>query len=368
MIDVNTIPDPVLTPRRHRWFIAMAALLFAVLLGITVFVVRQMIAAQEWVNLSRDIDHRMKKPKFMDINSDGIRSPREASDIQPGDFNIIFLGDSFIHGFILQYKLAPPKRLEEIARGYFKTDKINVWNFGWTTSSPILELRLLKDIGKKYHPNLVLLAVDMSDYRDDYFYRHMIQDDGIYYYANRYPRTIYVFKQLLTYVDSFTGWHKKVFGYSGKGGYFAATTPLEENRVQFDELYDSLNQIYRYCHDELQVPLIVFIPPRHWQYTDRESPHTWEKGSFEAMGPYALENYRYFDEKRPLTPYPLISLLDDFKNSDVFPKNFDVDSHWNKYGAQVAAQAVFNHLLARGYFSPLYPPGPSTTAVDKRRE
>lgn len=349
-------------------YLILACLLFAALLGTTAFVVKHALAASEWVALSRDIDHRMTGPKFTDINSDGIRSPREANEIREDDFNIIFLGDSFVHGFILQYKLAPPKRLEEIAREHFKTDRINVWNFGWTTSSPILQSRLLKDIGKKYQPDLVILAVDMSDYRDDYFYRHMIRGDGIYEYANKYPRTIYVFKQFLTYVDGYTGWHKTFFGYTGRGGYFAATQPLEQTRVQFDELYDSLNQVYDYCQNELQVPLLVVIPPRHWQYTDKESPHTWEKGSFEALGPYVLENYRYFDEKRPVTPYALISLLDDFKNSGVYPTTFDNDSHWNQHGARVAAEAIFNHALTGGYFSTLNPSAPrATTTEDKNR-
>ena len=345
-------------------YYTLALLLAALLLGLTAFVVKHTLAASEWVSLSRDIDHRMKRPKFNDINSDGIRSPRETSEIRDGDFNIIFLGDSFVHGFILQYKLAPPKQLEEIAREHFKTDRINVWNFGWTTSSPILQYRLLKDLGKKYQPDLVILAVDMSDYKDDYFYRHMIAGDGVYAYVKKYPRTFYVLKQFLTYVDGWTGWHKKVFGYTGKGGYFAATQALQETRPQFDELYDSLNQVYDYCQNELHVPLVVVIPPRHWQYTAKESPHSWENGSFEAMGPYALENYRYFDEKRPVTPYPLISLLNDFKNSTVFPTTFDKDSHWNQHGAKLAADAIFNHVLATGYFSPLALP--ATTTVGKR--
>jgi hypothetical protein len=358
--------DAGLSKTKKTIYLSMAFLMFAVLLALTGFVVKHALAASEWVALAHDIDHRMTRPKFMDINSDGIRSPREASDIKDGDFNIIFLGDSFIHGFILQYKLAPPKRLEEIAREKFKTDRINVWNFGWTTSSPILQYRLLKDIGKKYQPDLVILAVDMSDYRDDYFYRHMIRGDGVYKYVKKYPRTLYVFKQFLTYVDGYTGWHKKLFGYPGKGGYFAATQPMEETRVQFDEVYDSLNQVYEYCEHELHVPLVVIIPPRHWQYTDKESPHTWEQGSFDALGPYALENYRYFDEKRTLTPYPLISLLDDFKSAGVFPTTFDKDSHWNQHGARLAAEAVFNHVLTAGYFSTLNPSAlHSTTAADK---
>lgn len=348
--------------KQRKWlYWLMAALMFALILWMTSVIMRCLLASNDWVNLVHDVDHRMKRPQFTDINSDGIRSPREASEIKPDDFNIVFLGDSFVHGFILQYKLAPPKQLEEIARAHFNTDKINVWNFGWTSSSPILDYRLLKDLGKKYHPDLVILSVDMTDYKDDYFYQHIIEGDGVYKWVNQYPRSMYIYKNMLEKVDQYTDWHKQMFGYSGQGGYFVAMQPLEQNRYLFDELYNSLNLINNYCRDELNVPFVVFIPPRHWQYTDKESPHTWDPG-FEALGPYALENYRYFDEKRPTTPYPLISLLDDFKNSKVFPTTFDVDSHWNKHGAHLAAESIFNHVVALGYLSELH----ATTTEDRR--
>jgi len=352
--------------KRKYSYIALAIALFALLLWIASIMIRWLMAAEDWAVLVRDVDHRMKSPKFTDINSDQIRSPREASDIQPDDFNILFLGDSFVHGFILQYKLAPPKQLEDRLREHFQRDDINVWNFGWTTSSPILQLRLLKDIGKKYQPDMVILALDMSDYRDDYFYRHILQGDGVYGYAHQYPRLTFLYKQLLTELDSLTGWHKQVWGYSARPGYFVATQPLENNRHLFDELYDSLNQIHRYCQEDLKVPFVVYIPPRHWQYTDKESPRTWEKGSFEALGPYALENYKFFDEKRTGTPYPLISLLEDFKSSDVFPTTFEQDSHWNKQGARLAADTIFNHLRDLGYLSVLE--SPATRESDKAPE
>jgi hypothetical protein len=352
--------------KRKYSYIALAVLLFALLLWVASVLIRWLMAAEAWAELVRDVDHRMQAPKFTDINSDQIRSPREASEIQPDDFNIVFLGDSYVHGFILQYKLAPPKQLEDKLRGHFQRDEINVWNFGWTTSSPILQLRLLKDIGKKYQPDLVILALDMSDYRDDYFYRHLLEGEGAYGWAQRYPRLTFLYKQMLTELDGLTGWHKRVWGYSARPGYFVATQPLEQNRHLFDEVYDSLNQIHRYCEEELKVPLVVFIPPRHWQYTDKESPESWENGSFVTLGSYALENYKYFDEKRPHTPYPLISLLEDFKNSGVYPTTFEKDSHWNKRGAELAADLIFNHLMSREYLSSLGPP--ATTVWDKSPE
>lgn len=356
-----------MTPDKQRKMIywVLAGIFFALILGVFVFVLKHAIAANEWVHLVADVDHRMKPhdQKFF-TNGDGIRSERESSDAREEDFNVIVLGDSFMYGFLLTHKeFPPPAQLESMLREHFKRDDINVWNFGWTTSSPVLQDRLLRDIGKKYKPDVVILALDMSDYRDDYFYKHLIAGEGFYHYVKEYPRLTYIFKQILVPLDRYTGWHKQIFGYSSQYGYFVAMEPMEVNRHLFDTVYDSLNQIHTYCRDELHVPFVAFIPPRHWQYTDKESPLTWEKGSFEAKGPYALENYRYFDEKRPATGYPLVSLLDDFKSSTVYPTTFEKDSHWNKQGARLAASSMFNHLLAMGYLKPLEQvPHLSTTA------
>jgi len=347
--------EPELSPAKKRLFFVMAALFFAGLLWLTYFLIIQSLGASHWIDLIEDIDHRMEanSEKFF-TNSDGIRSPHEASNIESEDFNIVFLGDSFVYGFLLTNEaFPPPAQLEETARQHFQQDNINVWNFGWTTSSPILSLRLLQDLGEKYQPDLVILAVDMSDYRDDYFYRHMLEGDGIFHYINNYPRSTYLLKQFLGWVDPYTGWHKDVFGYTGHGGYFTAREPMEENLGLYDELYDSLMQLYDYTENTLEVPLVVFIPPRHWQYTDKESPETWENGSFDAMGPYVLENYRYFDSKRSDTPFAIISLLEDFQQSDDYPTTFRKDSHWNKKGAKLAADSIFKHLLENGYLDSL---------------
>lgn len=360
-------PEHTLGRSRQVIYWLLAMVFGALLISAFVFVLRHALAATEWVNLVHDVDHRMKPhdKKFF-TNADGIRSTRKASDVRDEDFNVIMLGDSFIYGFLLTHEeFPPPAQLETVMQNHFSRNDIRVWNFGWTTSSPILQYRLLKDLGKKYKPDLVILALDMSDYRDDYFYQHLISGEGFYRYVREYPRLTYVFKQMLVPLDRYTGWHRKLFGYSSQYGYFVAMEPMEENRHLFNAVYDSLNRINEYCRDELEAPFVVFIPPRHWQYTDKESPKSWEAGSFAAKGPYALENYRYFDERRAVTPYPLVSLLDDFRYSTVYPTTFEKDSHWNKNGAKLAATSMFNHLLSMGHLKSLEQRD-STTAGDTR--
>jgi hypothetical protein len=274
------------------------------------------------------------------LNSDNIRSPHEAKDIKDSDFNIIFLGDSFVYGFLLNPEQSPPAQLEKILRKKYHRNDINVINFGWTSSSPILDLRLLQDIGKKYKPDLILLTLDMSDYRDEWFYKSTLQERGFYYYVVRYPRLCFALKEFLEVITPIIDWHTQLFGYSGSGGYFVARQPMEKSINLFDDIYATLLQMNDYINSQFDVPFIVFIPPRHWQYTNKEAPDSWENGSFDTLGPYALENYRYFSSKQPETPFPTFTLLDEFRSTDQFPLNFRVDSHWNKQGALFYAEKV----------------------------
>ena len=62
--------------------------------------------AELFAKLVADPDHHMQHGDklFNGLNSDNIRSPHEASQIRDEDFNIIFLGDSFIYGFVMGSK------------------------------------------------------------------------------------------------------------------------------------------------------------------------------------------------------------------------------------------------------------------------
>lgn len=295
----------------------------------------------------------MKPGDFPDLNSDNIRSLREADDIEIGDFNIILLGDSYVYGYALSEDEAPPAQLEALLREYYGTERINVWNFGWTSSSPYLSLRLLKDIGRKYQPHLVVLNLDMTDFKDDFFYRSVLERQGLFHYFDRFPALVAQAK-FLTYRWSFLGsLHERWFGYPAENDYFVTRQPMKHSRLYFDTVLESLAQLHQYSRDELGVPFVVFFPPRHWQYTDREAPNSWERGGFDELGPYALEPFYYFDAVRADLPYAFVPLLEDFRQSEDFPLNFRADSHWNPLGARVAAQMMFRHCLALGCFQVL---------------
>lgn len=323
-----------------------ATILLAAVAGLLYGLLSLSFKAELFAKLVANPDHRMQRDDkhFSGLNSDNIRSPHEAAQLRADDFNIIFLGDSFIYGFLMAPELSPPAQLQAILRERYGRNNINVINFGWTSSSPYLSYRLLQELGPKYQPDLVLLAVDMSDYRDEWFYKSVLLQRGFYRYVVRFPRATYFLKYCLEKLEPLVDLHTPLFGYSGAGGYFVARQPLEKSLNLFDDVYDSLQLIHRYAQDTLQVPFMVLLPPRHWQYTDKEAPDSWENGGFDALGPYALENFRYFDRKKNEAPFPIVNLLDDFRQTDRYPLHFREDSHWNKHGARFFAERVADRL------------------------
>lgn len=56
------------------------------------------------------------------------------------------------------------------------------------------------------------------------------------------------------------------------------------------------------------------------------------------------EPFRFFDEVRPSKPYPIYSLLEDFRANTEFPTCFEDDPHWNATGHRVAARALMRYL------------------------
>ncbi|HEY9036756.1 MAG TPA: hypothetical protein VIM96_08615 [Pseudomonadales bacterium] len=295
-----------------------------------------------------NVDHRMPPNAEDRINSDGIRSDREAVDFHADNLNIVFLGDSFVFGMKLPPEESVPALLEKKARALHPDKNVQVANFGWVSSSPLLSYRLLKDIGKKYKPDVVILAVDMTDIHDDIKYTALLERQGIYPLLDYTPVSVLAARQILQNVGS-DAVYEQVFGFP-KQRFFATARPLSETRPYFAAIQNSIDAINAYVQDELGAQFVLLIFPRGYQYSTRETPHNWEAAEYEPMGPYVLEPFVFFDALKAQAPYPVFSLLPDFQHTDVFPTTFDDDPHWTPEGSQVAADAVYRYCLQAGCF------------------
>lgn len=319
--------------------VALATLILLELLG-------QLLLSRA-VRLMKDPDHRMTPHATADINSDGIRSTVESDAFQEADLNVIFLGDSFVFGFNVPHSKSIPHLLETKVRGLHQDRVVNVANFGWVSSSPLLSLRLLRDIGRKYNPDIVLLGLDMTDFHDDLVYSRLLAPKGIYRAVNVAPMTLLALYKATSQVGPL---HDLVFGVPSRR-FFVTDEPLGTTRSYLSSTRENVNNINEYCKRELGATFILFVFPRGYQYSDRESPNNWEKGEYQALGPFVHEPFKYFDElKEGHVSYPVYSLLPDFQRATAFPTCFDDDPHWNEIGNRIAVEAIYSYCLREGCF------------------
>ncbi|OAD23410.1 hypothetical protein THIOM_000761 [Candidatus Thiomargarita nelsonii] len=297
-----------------------------------------------------NVDHRLMPNEAPDINSDGIRSFSESDRFRQEDLNIIFLGDSFIFGLGLPYNKSIPYQFEEKARKRHPNQQINVANFGWTSSSPLLSYRLLKDIGKKYNPDIVILAIDMTDFHDDIKYLILLEKKGIYQLVDYIPISFLVLKKIMEKVAILDPVYEWAYDLPRKM-FFITEKPLSETRPYFSYIQQNIEDINTFSKKELNnAKFILMILPRSYQYSDKESPNNWEKNEYEILGQYSHEPFKYFESIKNEVDYPIHSLLPDFQNTTIFPTCFDHDPHWNEEGARIAAEAIYKYCLEEGCF------------------
>lgn len=101
-------------------------------------------------------------------NADGFRDNHLLCKLDTNNYNIIFLGDSFIEGEGAPNDSTLPILLHQTLKNNLSNNqkKIAVYNCGISGSNPLYEIELYKRKVEKYHPNLVLLAVFENDLED----------------------------------------------------------------------------------------------------------------------------------------------------------------------------------------------------------
>lgn len=299
-----------------------------------------------------DLDHRLKPDPAMGINEDGIRCDRTAAAFDKDAFRIVFLGDSFTYGSGVEAPQAFPMQVEAMLRERGVAPKVEVANFGWPSACPLLQNRQLREIGKKYSPKLVVLALDMTDFHDDLKFRLLFQERGGYTYS---PTTFLVGRLGLMkpWNEFLRGLRVPTFATLLPGErFFVANQPLRLSLPYLEDTEKALKEIEDYCRDELKCPFVLFVLPRNFQYSDRESPDSWERWDYKALGPWVEQPFLWLSllpEKPPYhLSFPSYSLLPAFKNTTVFPTCFPNDPHWNPEGHRIAAEAVVEALKELG--------------------
>lgn len=111
--------------------------------------------------------HNPKLPPFIvRANSLGIRDREYPLRKPPGTLRIVILGDSFLFGWGVEQDETFDEQLERIYKK--RGRKVEVINLAIPGQNHISELKMLKSIGLKYDPDIVLMQVNLDDFYPDY--------------------------------------------------------------------------------------------------------------------------------------------------------------------------------------------------------
>jgi hypothetical protein len=332
--------------RKEMLFYSILAigLSFVIMMMLGFFELRSRRVWQAKVSLIDDIDHRMKSNQRGN-NSDGIRCNKDPDAFAPEHLNIIFLGDSFVYGPKVPTQYVFPQRFERMANAYCnRALTVNVSNFGWTSSSPYLSLRQLKDIGSKYNPDIVFLCINMTDFHDDLKYQSLVErPKAIFKVVSWLPGSFFTVQNVfsrLTRHNPLERLYEIVFGLPNDR-FFVVNKPLEQTRKYSQNIVSNINKLHEFVTMKLGAKFILVILPRSFQYSDRECLNSWEADQYEVFGPHVYEPFRFFDELKEKVNYPIYSMLDDFRSTTVFPTCFPSNPHWNARGHGIAARSIF---------------------------
>lgn len=106
----------------------------------------------------------------VDINSLGLRDD-EVAPKPPGTTRVVVVGDSYTFGYGVEASEAFPSVVEQLcAEGGWPVDVVNA---GIPSYSPTLEYLLLRERWADLQPDIVVLALDMSDFQDDLWFEDL---------------------------------------------------------------------------------------------------------------------------------------------------------------------------------------------------
>jgi hypothetical protein len=289
-----------------------------------------------------DVDHRAPaRHPFLGTNADGLRMPLEADAFAAPGTNLVFLGDSFTYGLRVTAEQAFPEVTAALLRERLGRADVRAANFGWPSASPLLALRQLEAIGARYRPDLVVYALDMTDFHDDLMYARMLERHGIYWWYDKTPITLRALERFAPAL--FERLHRRFSDGLPRERFFASERSLEETREQLQPVVENLERLAAAAR-RLGAGFVVVVLPRSYQYSARESPHNWEAPQYTTLGPWSAEPFRFFASIRDQLSFPVLSLLETFQRASAFPTCFPDDPHWTPAGHRLAAEAIATFL------------------------
>lgn len=308
------------------------------------------------------VDHRPRpRPEYK--NQDGVFPWNvPADDYTEADYVLFFTGDSMTRGERLMPFQAFPEKVQDLLAKGRPRHSVRAVNGGWDSSSPILQLRQLMQIGPRYKPDVIIQAFDMTDFHNDLHYDKRLRELKFRESTElSIFRAMYIRLSLLAGVDRLGAWLRNHFvptarfesdDYDAPGDVpqlFAMLQSLEESQKDMELSWRTILRTHEFARS-IGANYMLLVLPRWQQYNRDECPRCPRDPVDKS--PFVGEPLRFFRERAATAPFPIVIPDEDFRASGVFPTTFDDDFHYNEAGHAVVAGAVARALIDAGWGPP----------------
>lgn len=304
------------------------------------------------------------------INAFGLRSPEIAATKPAGVKRLLLLGDSFTEGVGVQASETYARHLQAALDGVRGSERWEVINAVVASYSPLLEYLFLKNRGLTLDPDVVILALDLSDFFDDIQYSALARFDdqgepiavtpptdpvhspagralvGVKDFLKYNTRTYnFVCRRLASLLA------KRSLNFSGdvaldKYGALRGDPSALDDRSWW-RTYDYLQRIHAVLKAR-DIEFWIAVYPYGLQISAKE----WNTGrlfwGFEVNRVYSSHAQELVEAFGRRHGIHVVNMVSDFQEAarTTFPLYYDNDGHWRAAGHQVAAPSLYKALTA----------------------
>lgn len=317
------------------------------------------------------------------INSLGLRDTQISQEKPPNTIRLLFLGDSFTYGTGVNLERSFVKKVESNLNENFTSQNFQAINTGVSAYTTINEYLYLKTKGINLSPDIVLVALNMTDFveQKSYLKNASINEDGevisIYQETKKYvPENFdiilrensFIYNIFLKKQEDLVRLKGKVIAfvqgqpqpaYTKQSSDFTPGDPERDifaitrniDSQQFDILFDPVAQELlniKKVLDSQKIPMVLIIIPNGHQV----GPNQWIKGR--AIRKLIDSNYpdKVQDKLEEFAKQNDINFIDTTKPLRNFAQKnpneklyFDFDGHFSPLGHALVAEYISNKLI-----------------------
>jgi len=297
------------------------------------------------------------------INSYGLRDEEPNNN---AELKILVLGDSFTWGYGVEHNKAYTEVMQHQLTKQRK-QSIDVINAGATSYSPVLQYLYLKNRGKEFKPDIIIMNFDMSDVQDDYIRENdgIIENNEIVAVPAQNPSFFQRIRsniQITRFADVIFKLIDAILPKSTEISN-APMYNIETDRygiTRFEQIEDEQNHWNRTLSyikktAELSKQLNATFILTTYPYGHQISKDEWSDGrtlyGFEQNKIYSDRAEKVLAQFAKDNNIVFIPTFEKFKQSKVYPKYFAYDGHFTPQGHEVMADVIMSGLKEKKVLS-----------------